>query len=254
MSLTLLEMVQDILSDLESDTVDSYTDTVESQQVAQILKTTYFNIIDGRDWPHLYSFFKLENNTGSGLRPTNMVLPDAVMDVQYIKYNCEDPATARTNYKTMKFLEPHDFMSLLQSRDSKADNIQVVIGQTGTEYNIFDDRHPTYYTTLGETQIIFDSYHDFFSNQLLVSNTNCYGKIYPSVILSDSLIFPLPVDAYSLLLAEAKAVASITLKQVVNPKAEQHSQTQRRRMSQEAWKIQERTNMHYQNYGRLGKK
>ena len=254
MSLTLIEMVQDILSDLESDTVDSYTDTVESQQVAQIIKTTYFNIIDGRDWPHLYSFFKLESNTGSGLRPTHMIIPDAVMDLKYIKYNCADPVTDRSNYKTMKFMEPPEFMTMLQSRDSEAENVQIVTGNTGTLYNIYDDRHPTYYTTLGESVVIFDSYHDFFDNQLLNAETQCYGKIYPSIAMSDTLVFPLPVDAYSMLLNEAKAVASITLKQVQNPKAEQHAQTQRRRMSHEAWKIQERTGIHYNNYGRVGRK
>mgnify|MGYP003423161718 FL=1 len=254
MKMTLIELVKDILSDLESDTVDSYTDTVESQQVAQILQTTYFNLIDGRDWPHLYSFFKLESNTGSGLRPTHFTLPDNVMDVKYIKYNCEDPVTTRDNFKVMKFMEPLEFMDMLQARDSEADNVQVVTGNSGTKYNIIDNKHPTYYTTLGETSIIFDSYNDFFDDQMLDSNTQCYGKIYPTVTLADSMYFNLPVDAFSMLLSEAKAVASITLKQVANPKAEQHSQTQRRRMSQEAWKIQERTAIHYNNYGRLGKK
>ena len=58
MRMTLLEMVTDILSDMESDPVTSYLDTPESQQVAQMLQTTYYNIIDGRDWPHLYNLLQ----------------------------------------------------------------------------------------------------------------------------------------------------------------------------------------------------
>jgi hypothetical protein len=46
--MTLLEMTQDILSDMDSDEVNSINDSVESLQVAQIIKTTYFNIVNGR--------------------------------------------------------------------------------------------------------------------------------------------------------------------------------------------------------------
>lgn len=56
---TLLDMTQDILSDMNSDEVNSIADTIESMQVAQIIKSTYYNIIDGRDWPHLYQMFQL---------------------------------------------------------------------------------------------------------------------------------------------------------------------------------------------------
>ena len=252
MKMTLLQMVQDILSDLDSDTVDSYTDTVESQQVAQILQTTYFNIIDGRDWPHLYGFFQLESLAAGGARPTHMSLPESIMDVKYINYDCTDPTTDTSRYKTMQFMETPEFMEMLNGRNADADNVQYVTGQSNTVYNIYSDRHPQYFTTLGETTLIFDSYNSFFDDRLEVVKTQCYGKIYPSVILADSMYFSLPTDAYSMLLNEAKAVASITLKQVPNPKAEQHSQTQRRRMSQESWKI--RNGITYPNYGRTGRK
>jgi len=44
---------------MDSDEVNSINDSVEALQVAQIIKTTYFNIIDGRDWPWLKELFKL---------------------------------------------------------------------------------------------------------------------------------------------------------------------------------------------------
>ena len=43
--LTLLEMTQDIMSDMDSDEINSINDSVEALQVAQIIKTTYYNII-----------------------------------------------------------------------------------------------------------------------------------------------------------------------------------------------------------------
>ena len=56
--LTVLAMVQDILSDMNSDEVNSINDTIEAQQVAQIINTTYFEIISSRDWPHLETLFQ----------------------------------------------------------------------------------------------------------------------------------------------------------------------------------------------------
>ncbi len=41
--MTLLEVVQEILSDMNSDNVNSINDTIEAQQVVQIAKRTYFN-------------------------------------------------------------------------------------------------------------------------------------------------------------------------------------------------------------------
>ncbi len=39
---TLLDMVQEILSDMDSDEVESIDDTVEAEQVVSILKSTYY--------------------------------------------------------------------------------------------------------------------------------------------------------------------------------------------------------------------
>ena len=52
MQMTLLEMVQDILNDIDSDPVNSIDDTEESVQIAQIIKTSYFALSTNRNWPH----------------------------------------------------------------------------------------------------------------------------------------------------------------------------------------------------------
>src|SRR4030066_2361472 len=105
MKMTLLELVQDILSDLDSDEVNSINDSVEALQVAQILKSTYFNIIDGRDWPHLYQPFQL-TASGTTDRPTHMRLPDNIIDVSWIKYNCKEYGETRDRVKLITFKTP----------------------------------------------------------------------------------------------------------------------------------------------------
>ena len=65
--MTLLEMTQDILSDMDSDEVNSIATTSESLQIAQIIKTAYYNIIDGRDFPFLYEMFRMWRGQNSVL-------------------------------------------------------------------------------------------------------------------------------------------------------------------------------------------
>ena len=87
---------------------------------------------------------------------------------------------------------------------------------------------------------------------LKTAKNQCYGKVYPTVTVSDGFYFDLPPDAFSYLLNEAKSTCFLTLKQQQNNKAEQHAVTQRRRMSQEAWKL--RNGITYPNYGRKSTK
>ena len=82
--MNLLAMTQDILSDMDSDDVNSINDSVEALQVAQIIKTTYYNIIDGKNYAFLYELFKL-TASGTDDRPTHMKLPEDIIDLKWIK-------------------------------------------------------------------------------------------------------------------------------------------------------------------------
>lgn len=249
-SMTLLEIVQDILSDLDSDEVNSIADTVESLQIAQVVRSTYFNIIDGKDWPHLYRFFQIEAS-GTTARPTQMRLPDNVVDVDYIKYNTRRIGDTFDRLTVIKYKTPVDFMKLVDGRHSDATNVLATTDPTGVKINVLTDTPPTYYTSFDNEHVIFDAYDSAVENTLQESKTQSYGKVYPTWTMSDTFTPDLPTSAFSYLLNEAKATAFITAKQSPNPKAEQHAVTQRRRMSQEAWRVTNGVTL--PNYGRHGK-
>ena len=237
---------------MEEDVVTSYTDTVSSQAVAEIIKNTYDNIISGRDWPHLYKMFKL-TSTGTNT-PTRMILPETIMSLEYVKYNKKRPGESRDRFTEIPFVEPQEFMRILDARDDSDDSIAIVNDpDSQVPLNVYTDRHPTMYTSFSEAALTFDGYYGDVENgaRLFTDNTQCYGKLYPNIVMSNSLYFPLPIEAYQMLLEEAKSTAFLTLKQMPNQKAEQHSVTQRRRMSQQAWTI--RNGIKYPNYGRKGK-
>ena len=49
--LTLLDMTQRILSSMDADAVNSYTDTIESEQVAYIVRDAYYDLINNIEIP-----------------------------------------------------------------------------------------------------------------------------------------------------------------------------------------------------------
>ena len=245
--MTLLEMTQDILSDMDSDEVNSINDSVESLQVAQIIKTTYYNIIDGRDYDFLYELFQLDAS-GTSSRPTHMKLPENIIDLKYIKYNCKTLTDTKDKYLKIKYLMPEDFMEVVDSRDSSKSNVTVVTDPTGISINVMNDKAPEYFTSFDDENLVFDSYDSQVDSTLQNNKTQCHGKRSVAFTLLDTFTPDLPVQMFSYLLAEAKSTAFVTLKQMPNAKAEQISNSQKRRMSQDAWRV--KNGIHYPNYGR----
>ena len=247
-SMTLLEMVQDILSDMDSDEVDTILETVESAQVAQTIKTTYFNIIDGREWPHLKQLIQ-PVQSGDILFPTHMTIGTTSIELEYVKYNKKRVGDAFDKFEDIKYLPPKEFMDVLAQRHSNATNVVVVTDPTGVSLNIITDAPPTYYTSFDNDKIVFDSFDIAVDTlYMLTTKVQAYGRVYPTWTASDGFVPDLPIQAFSYLLNEAKSAAFIVLKQSPNPTSDRFSVTQRRRMSQDAWKVN--NGITFPDYGR----
>lgn len=250
MRLSLLDIVQTILSSLNSDDVNSIGDTIESMQVATIVRTTYYSIIDGKDWPHLYKLYQLEASN-TILKPTHMKLPENVIDVatiKFIKYNKKKLLDTTNRYEEIKWLPPYEFLALIDSRRTDNSNIQVVIDDSDIPLNILNNVPPNYYTCFDNEHIIFDSFDKGIDDTLQESKTQVYGRAQPVWQMEDSFVPDLPVNAFSYLLAESTSVASLALKEAPDQKSEQHSVSQRRRLSQQAWAVNK--GIKFPDYGR----
>lgn len=245
--MTLLEIVQDILSDMDSDEVNSINDSTESLQVAQLVKSTYYTIIDGRDFPWMKEMFQLDA-TGGSSRPTYMSLPDTIIDLDWIKYNTRKVTDTKDKFTKVEYKLPEDFLDITDQRDSSSSSVQVITDPSGIKINAYTDRGPQYFTSFDDDTLVFDAYDSGIDSFLQNSKTQCYGKRSVVFTMSDSFTPDLPVQMFSYLLNEAKSNCFATLKQVANVKAEQNSISQKRRMSQEAWKIKK--GVSFPNYGR----
>jgi hypothetical protein len=85
MQYTLLQMTQTILSALNSDEVNSIGDTTESLQVAECIRTSYFNMLGRYDLPEHNQLINLSSNNNPTM-PTLMFKPPGVNRIEWIKY------------------------------------------------------------------------------------------------------------------------------------------------------------------------
>lgn len=247
MKLTLLDMVQDILSEMDSDEVNSIDDTPEAGQIVQILKNCYFEMISNRNWPHLKKLTTLEHS-GDLSKPTHLKLPENIKELDYFNYNkAKITDKAQVNYSEVRFLYPDDFLRYCSNRRT-TDNIRIVKDYGGTDLIIKTNQAPEYWTSFDDVYLVCDSYDSAADDTLKAAKTQAMIVRNPSWRTQDDFIPELPAEAFSAYLAEAKSTAFFALKQMMNEKVEAKAQRQQRWLSRKAW--QAHGGVRYQNYGR----
>lgn len=234
---TLLQITQDILSAMDSDNVSSISDTIEATQVAQIVKSTYFDIMTTRDYASKQTTFQLEG-LGDTNHPTRMRIPVNISTVVSVKYNkIKSGATARS-IQEVQYKTPQEFLDIVDLRVSTESNIQSVTEATGIILHIINNAAPTYWTSFDDEYITMDSFDNAVDSTLQTSKTSCIGIEDPAdVALADALVFDLPAKLFPLLLAEAKSACFMQLKQLPNPKAEQSAKALRSKFQVEHSRI-----------------
>lgn len=251
MKLSLLEIVKDILNDMDSDEVNSINDTVESQQIAQIVKTCYFEMISNRNWPHLKRLLQLDAS-GDPTKPNFLKLPESVKELVFIKYDTLSASQPNTRLVELKYKEPDAFLRLVSSRNSSLPNVQTVTDYSGTKLLVLNNVAPTYWSSFDDEYLITDSYDSRVDTALQKSKTQAFAYVSPTWSQTDAFIPDLPDEAFPALLEEAKSTAFLALKQVANQKAEQKAGRQQRWLARKAWAA--KGGVIYQNYGRAGRK
>lgn len=253
MKLTLLEIVQDVLNDLDSDEVNSINDTVESQQVAQIAKTCFFEQIGNRNWPHLKKLVQLEAS-GELSKPNYLRLPDRTKEIigQVFQYESSKLGETKKQYVDIKYKEPDAFLRMVSSRNSDSANVEQIIDFSGTTLLTVNDKAPTYWTSFDDLYIVTDSYNSEVDDTLKKSKTQCMAVIGPEWVHTDDAIPDLPDEAFPGLLEEIKSTAFVVLKQMANQKAEQKSARQGRWLARKAWRA--KGGIVYEDYGRRGRR
>jgi hypothetical protein len=216
MKMSLLDITQNILSALDSDPVSDIDETVESQQVVEIIKESYYELMSSRQWPHLRLLTTLVG-LGDTSNPTKMKIPDTMNKTYWVKYNGAE----------VTYLTPEDFDDMIAQR---------VPGITVDSNGFGINKDPSYYTSYDDVHLIFDSRDSSSDNTLQQSKSKVYGLTQASWTLSNVFTPDIPEKFFPVLLAEAKAQAFVNLKQQSNVREERKAQRGRVMIRNEAWK------------------
>ena len=227
MKMNLLEMVQNILSDMDSEEVNSISDSNEAEQVAKVIENTYFGLIATRTIPEHAQVIKL-NSASSSVRPTHFTFPSRVKNIEFLDYNVSK-AVGGVEYQRLTYISPDEFFGLSDGRDSLASNIvQVKDVQADSILLIRNDVMPSYYTTFDDENIVLDAYMSSVDAILTSAKTRAYGTRYPTFdSFSDTFVPDIDDVMFPYLLAESKSSAMSLFKSGSDPKIEQAARRQK---------------------------
>ena len=247
MKRALLDMVQEIQSDLDLDEIESIDDTMESEQIVVILKSTYYAMMSNRDWPHLRRSIQIEPYSDV-TKPTHMKIQDEIKSLCFLNYNKANATDTRKKYSEVKYLQPDEFIHKTNQNDSSQANVTEVVDPGGIDLFVRNDTAPTYYTSFDDSTLIFDSYDSAVDSSLQESKVQAQAYVVPAWSSADDFIPDLPDDAFTALVEESKSKASLRLRQVADQKAEQESGRQNKWLARKARRVA--GGIQYPNYGR----
>lgn len=232
---TLIEIVIDILNDCDCDPVNDIDDTTESQQVAQIVKSTYEAIMSNRNWPHTARLVQI-TPSGDSAKPNIMSIDEEIKELISVYYNKARNTDTRLRYEEVKWMEPDDMLRLMYGRNTDNDDTETV-SYNGQVFVILNNQPPKYFTTFDDNTLVFDSYDNEVDSTLQSSKTQVRAYVEPPFVLANDFIPDLPSEAFSFLIEEAKSKAAFKVGQKVDQKAEQESKRQNQWLSRKAWRV-----------------
>jgi hypothetical protein len=221
--MTVLEMVQNIASALESDDVNSISDTIEAYQIAREIQTAYFLLVSALNIPTNDGLVLLDGLADTS-RPNYLVLPPECKSIKWFKYDNRSQGTAG-DYQEVSWLEPEDFV-LRVVQNAGVGSTTLVTDFSGAQLTIKTDKNPQYWTSFDNQHIVTDSYNSALDDTLHQFKTLCFGENYNTFTIEDSFIPVLDDNLFPLLLADAKSACFFNIKQMPNPKEEKRASQQ----------------------------
>lgn len=215
MRTTLLEIVQSILNDMDSEDVNSISDTTEAQQIASVVKDVYFNIVSARGIPEHRTTFTLTSLSQLS-KPTHFKYPTEAKEITQLFYNTS--VNGGVEYRGVTYVEPEVFFNRMPNSEGN----QTITDIDGvTKLVIQNDKMPSYYTSFDDEHIVMDAYDASVESILSAAKTKAFGTVYPEFTIADDFEPDLDNVLLPLLLAEAKSTCFSLFKAGSDPKIEQ---------------------------------
>lgn len=244
--MTLLEIVQDVLNDMDSDEVNSISDTVEATQIANICRSVFYDVITTVDLPEHAELMTVTGLSNSA-KP-NFMDADGITEIKELRYNVSE-TLGELEYKLINYVPPDEFVQRIVTRDTTATEVILVQDPTsGISLPIINDKMPDYYTSFDDRYLCFDSYKSTVDTTLQTSKTMVLGIKIPSFSMVDSATPDMDDTIFPYYLAEVKSRALSLLKGGADAKVEQFARKHRYFQRNNRWKTGEQRILN--DYGR----
>ncbi len=207
---TLLDIVQGIMSDMDSDNVNKVDDTEESEQVARMILGIYEDMATELDLPPNRKLLELAGAT-STTRATEVVLDDRVVELGWVKYNHAATGVAN-DFQEIFYQTPEMFTLTMQGLDQTLSTVSTYATATadlgGVDIYFKNDKDPTAYTTFDDRILIFDSVDIAVDTSgLAASKLMAYGALHAALALADATVFPIGRQLMSRLVNDSREMA-----------------------------------------------
>lgn len=246
---TLLELTQDILSDIDGDQVNSISDTVESLQVVTCVKQAYYDILEERNLMYVGQLTTLTGLADLD-KPNYMGIPENFVKLEWIKYDVRNDEDEPLSYKDVDYMEPECFVEHVNNRPSDdTDNFLTVYHEAGVPLIIAKYVGPRYWTSFDDKEVVFDSYDADLDSTLQSSKCQVYAYKTRVFVTDDDFVPDIPPGLFQYLTHKATAHAHSVINHQLNPKAEQ-KETRGRTRSQRADWVTNRHKVEGVDYGK----
>lgn len=194
MKLTLLEIVQDMLTATDSENVNNVGETEDAGMCVNIANREFERLISKFRWRHTRTFGKLDTTSNKH----EMTIPTTSVSLT--------PDTMYYSGDRVYWMDPDRFLAYTISRNTSESNISEI-----ANVKVFTDRNPQYFTSFNDATITFDSYPN--ASGLTSDDTDVILYDSPtSRLTSDGEYFDLPPQVFPALVQRCIYRAMLEIK------------------------------------------
>lgn len=211
MAMTLVEMAERVAAYCNASHINSINDSDEALRIATIIKETFTELILTKEIQTALELFQLQSSSSVEAK-TRLELPEQALTLDIVKYT-----NKRGQLYSPQYLEPMDFIAQSLAEDTENDYIETMVDQeSGSVYNIRNNKDPSYYTLMSGKYVVFDSYNKDFEDTVQGRHALVYGHTLPEFKLEDDFVPDLQEQQFLTLLSRAKVVADMELRNNLN--------------------------------------
>ncbi|MDY0087121.1 MAG: hypothetical protein RBS78_00985 [Coriobacteriia bacterium] len=242
---TVLEYVQQCLSTMDSDLVDSINETAEAVQVADLLRENYLELMNRQDWEFLKRAVTLTPAADPAM-PTRFDAPQGLRKLSNLWYNVSESGVSR---RELKYVDPVEFLNRLASGDAESNKVLTTYG-TQLQFYVRNDRMPTFYTTFDDRRVFLDSYDASVEATVQGNRVSAWGVVIPDFVVEDGHTPDLPEHMVPLLQATLNSTAHLYFKQQASAPDEARVRRQLAQARKRNSIVADREHYYVNNFGR----